>query len=93
MLSGDGRQALEDFISPIFDFCPTLHLLLIARQSPCGVDYEKQILLAPLEVNEIASYLRHHTQAQPGLERPHLLERIQAWSGGLPMRLDRFLEE
>jgi len=93
MVSGDGRQGLEDLISPILDFCPSLQLLLIARQPPTGVDQTKQIVLGPLEINDIASYLRHHTHTQPGLVRPHLLERIQMWSGGLPIRLDQFLEE
>lgn len=93
MVTGDGRPALEDFVSPILDFCPTLQLLLIARQPLPSVDHHKQIVLGPLEVNDIASYLRHHSHAQPGLDRAHLLDRIQMWSGGLPIRLDQFLEE
>jgi tetratricopeptide (TPR) repeat protein len=93
MVTGNGRRALEDFVTPILDFCPTLQLVFVARQPLAGSGEDRQVVLAPLEVNDIASYLRHHSQAQPGLERPHLLDRIQMWSGGLPIRLDQFLEE
>src|SRR6202030_3840019 len=68
-------------------------LVLVTRQSPGGIDPDNEVVLRPLEVTDVGSYLRHHTQAHPGLERPELLERIHTWSSGLPMRLDKFLED
>lgn len=93
MSSGDRRRTLEEFISPVHDFCPALKLVLITRQSSGEIEPGKEVELRPLEAAEIASYLRHHPQTQPGLERHELLKRIQTWSDGLPMRLDKFLED
>ena len=42
MTSADRRQVLEEFISPIHDFCPALKLILVARQSPGGIELGKR---------------------------------------------------
>ncbi|MCE9609610.1 MAG: metallophosphoesterase [Chthoniobacter sp.] len=91
-VTGAEREAFERQVRPIFDFCPSLKLVFVARQAPIATDPNEIVLLRPLEIQEMRRYLRQHVSAQAGLDGDHEIERISSWSGGLPMHLDRLLE-
>jgi 3',5'-cyclic AMP phosphodiesterase CpdA/tetratricopeptide (TPR) repeat protein len=90
--NGTQRAEFDKKVRPIFDFCPQLRLICISRLAPNDVDPAELVLLRPLEIPEVRSYLRLHPKAKPGLDDPDQLERIHDWSGGLPMHLDRLLD-
>ena len=92
MVTGSERLNFEAKVRPIFDFGPSLRLIFVTRQEPRATDPTDIVRLLPLEAPELRNYLRNHSRAQAGLDGADELERIHAWSGGLPMHLDRLLE-
>jgi tetratricopeptide (TPR) repeat protein len=92
IILGNEREAFERKIRPLFDFCPKLRLIFIARQEPAATDPTEIVKLRPLDIIEVREYLSRHTRARAGLDGEYDLERIHSWSGGLPMHLDRLLE-
>jgi 3',5'-cyclic AMP phosphodiesterase CpdA/tetratricopeptide (TPR) repeat protein len=89
---GAERSIFEQKIRPIFDFCPELKLVFVARQEPTNTDPTEIVTLTALDVEDTRKYLRNHTQSQPEVSDADDFEQIHAWSSGLPMHLDRLLE-
>ena len=81
------------FIRPVTDFCPELHLAFVVRQAPPDAELAEVVRLKPFDIYEIRNYLQHHPQSQPGLDNIDTLDRVKKWSEGLPMQLDRLLED
>ena len=92
LAAGRERDAFDVRLSTIFDFCPNLRVIITCRQVPRTTKHETVVELRPLDALDVKEYISAHPRYAPSLVEPETLEQIHAWSGGLPMHLDRLLE-
>jgi len=90
-----GREAaahnseLQRVLQPILDYCPKLHVILVARRWPGpAIDF---VELKPLTVPELSDFISSHPDAEAELEKAHIVDFLYQRSGGQPMRVDALI--
>jgi hypothetical protein len=84
-------QKFKDvFLKLIIDYCPLVRVVITTRHIVEGVD--KQINLKPLDIAQVRSYIKDHPESSSELLEFSTLENLHRYSEGLPMHLDRLLE-
>ena len=86
------NKQTESLLEPLLDFCPTLLIVLATRQTPKAPHYDV-IFLNALEIPDTQQYIQHHDLAGEELKDPAVIETIHIKSDGLPMHLDRIIEQ
>ncbi|RQP19305.1 MAG: hypothetical protein EAS52_02720 [Parapedobacter sp.] len=82
-------RKLMQVIQTILDFCPKMHIILIARQVPTSLSIDRLIKLTSLDTIQIKSYIENHPENINELTAPENLLKVEELTGGLPMHIDR----
>jgi len=85
-------EKTESLLRPLLDFCPTLSIVLATRQEPKVPLYDV-VSLNALEIPDTKLYIQKHDLAGEDLKDPAVIETIHLKSDGLPMHLDRIIEQ
>jgi tetratricopeptide (TPR) repeat protein len=91
LMAGEDQERFARLIRSTLDYCPDLCLVVTTRQKPEGNSFST-VTLQPLDTLASKTYLNTHPQSASPIDDPDVIERIENWSGGLPMHLDRLLE-
>ncbi|SFA41319.1 hypothetical protein SAMN04488511_102298 [Pedobacter suwonensis] len=84
-------RKLERIIKSITAFCHNTYVILIARQAP-NISYDKNVVkLTPLDGPQIKTYIVSHPNSEDYLTIPENLDKLTHLSGGLPYKIDRFM--
>ena len=85
-------RKLMRIVKSVIDFCPNTFIILIARQIPDQSFAAKQVVkLTALDAAQIKSYMVSHPNSEDYLTIPDNLDKITNRTGGLPNRIDKFM--
>ncbi len=90
-VAGAQQETFSRLLRSTLDYCPDLCVIVTTRQKPQGSLFTP-VTLQPLDTLAAKTYLNTHPQSASPIDDPDVIERIENWSGGLPMHLDRLLE-
>ncbi len=90
-VAGGQQETFARLIRSTLDYCPDLCVIVTTRQKP-QAGFFTPVTLQPLDALAVKTYLNTHPQSASPIEDADVVERIENWSGGLPMHLDRLLE-
>lgn len=82
---------LKKFIQTIFDFCPSLKIIIISDSVPDRRFFDS-IELLPLDIPAVKQYIEHSQEVHTSFTYIEY-EKIHRISSGIPFYLDRLLEQ
>lgn len=83
---------LNEIISALIDFSPTLKIVLSGRQELGDINFPS-VKLEPLDEADVYAYITEHSNGGENLARGRSFEVLYRLSNGLPVRLDYLLSE
>jgi len=91
LIEGPINGSFNRFIQSILDYCPNLSVVIVVRHVPDNYTPDV-VALNPLDTPDVRTYLSNHSKDRGDFDQGDEWERIQRWSDGLPMHLDRLLD-
>jgi tetratricopeptide (TPR) repeat protein len=88
---GSEAEIFSRLIKTTLDYCPSLLVIVTARQVDDSV-IGGAIHLKALDVIDVKKFLHAARPTAPAFDDPDMIERIHVWSGGLPTHLERLVE-
>jgi hypothetical protein len=82
---------LAEILKSILDYCPSMHIVVVARQVPSFLFTEKYVKLTPLDDAQIQSYVEHHPGRTTELDDSDNLVKLIDITSGLPKHIDRII--
>ena len=85
-------RRLDKIVEAALDIAQNLSIVLVRRLTP-GPSRFPVTQLHPLDEPDCARYISNHSDGGVSLAAPRILEKLYAKSEGIPMHLDRMLEQ
>ncbi len=82
---------IKEFIQTIFDFCPSLKIIIVSEVKPDN-RFFKHIELFPLDVPALKQYMENSQELQSSFTFLEY-EKIHRISSGIPFYIDRVIEQ
>jgi hypothetical protein len=91
-VTSNSYNRLLEILKSIIDYCPNMHIILLARQSPTFLSPEHYTRLAPLDPIQIKSYIQAHPGNTQELDNSENLMKLFEITSGLPKHIDKVIE-
>ena len=87
----DHGQSFRHIVNAILDFCPTIQIVVVTRGIPSNC--KNYVELKRLDLPDTKAFLESHEDADSSMTTQEAIEHIFSLSDGLPMHIERIIDE